>query len=276
MKLSFLTGTCLVAAALGAQAQETGLPLWEAGLLGGVATSPSYPAAADRTARALVLPYLVYRGEVLRADRSGFGARLAHTDNLEFDVGFAASLPARSTDTEARREMPDLGTLIEFGPRLKMTLARLGPASRVRLEVPLRTVLEFNNGLHGQGVVFEPELIYETRDVGVAGWSMSASGSVVVGDRKLNNYFYGVAPQFATSTRAAYEAQAGLIATRLALSTSKDLNADVRVFGFVRLESYAGAANQSSPLHRQSSGASVGLALAWTLGRSERRASSQP
>jgi hypothetical protein len=60
------------------------------------------------------------------------------------------------------------------------------------------------------------------------------------------------------------------------LSTSKDLNADVRVFGFVRLESYAGAANQRSPLHRQSSGASVGLALAWTLGRSERSASSQP
>ncbi len=275
MKISFLTGAGLLAAALGAQAQETGLPLWEAGLLGGIATTPSYPAASDRTARALVLPFLVYRGEVLRADREGFGARLAHTDNLEFDIGFAASLPARSTDTEARRDMPDLGTLIEFGPRLKMTLARPGPGSRVRLEVPLRAVLEFNSGVHGQGVVFEPELIYETRDVGT-GWSLSASGSLVVGERRLNNYFYGVAPQFATANRPVYEAQAGILATRLALSASRDLSADVRAFGFLRFESYAGSANQGSPLHQQSSGTSVGFALAWTLGRSERRAASQP
>ncbi len=271
MKISYLVGAGLLAVTLSAQAQDAALPLWEVGLLGGLASTPSYPGSADRTMRALALPYLIYRGEVLRADRSGIGARLLHTDNVEFDVGLAASLPSHSSDTPARNNMPDLGTLVEFGPRLKMTLALPTPASRLRLEVPLRAVLELNSGVHQQGWVLEPELVLETRNFG-AGWHLSASGSLVLGDRTLNNFFYGVAPQFATAARPAYDAQAGLIATRLAFSTSKALNPDLRVFAYLRFESYAGAANLDSPLHLQSTGSSVGLALAWTLGRSERHA----
>ncbi len=271
MKISLVMGLAWLTTSTIAQAQDSTPPLWEAGLMGGFASTPSYPAASDRTTRAIALPYLIYRGEVLRADRDGIGARVVHTEDLEFDIGFAASLPSRATDNLARTGMTDLGTLLEFGPRLKWTWARPTATSRVRLELPLRGVLEFNSGLHGQGLVFEPELIYETRDI-VAGWGFSASGSLVWGDRRLNNFFYGVSPQFATSLRPVYDAQAGLIASRLHLSTSRHFGDDLRLFAFVRLESYAGAANQDSPVHLQSSGSSVGLALAWTLGRSEQRA----
>jgi outer membrane scaffolding protein for murein synthesis (MipA/OmpV family) len=271
MKISLATALGLLSASVIAQAQPSNLPLWEAGLMGGFVSTPSYPAATDRATRAIVLPYLIYRGEVLRADRDGIGARVVHTNDVELDVGFAGSLPSRATDSAARAGMTDLGTLLEFGPRLKWTLARPTASSRVRVELPLRGVLEFNSGLNAQGLVFEPELIYETRDA-VAGWGFSASGSLVWGDRRLNNFFYGVSPQFSTAVRPVYEAQAGLIASRLALSTSRHFGNDLRLFGFIRLESYAGAANQYSPLHLQSSGTSVGLALAWTLGRSEQRA----
>ena len=271
MKISLAIGLGLLTASVIAQAQDSTLPLWEAGLVGGFASTPSYPAASDRATRAIVLPYLIYRGDVLRADRDGIGARVVHTNDIELDVGFAASLPSRATDNAARAGMTDMGTLIEFGPRLKWTLARPTATSRVRVELPLRGVLEFNSGLNAQGVVFEPELIYETRNA-VAGWGFSASGSLVWGDRRLNNFFYGVTPQFSTALRPVYEAQAGLIASRLSLSTSRHFGDDLRLFCFVRLESYAGAANQVSPLHLQSSGTSVGLALAWTLGRSEQRA----
>ncbi len=271
MKISLAIGLGLLSTSIIAQAQDPTPPLWEAGLLGGFASTPSYPAATDRATRAIVLPYLIYRGEVLRADRDGIGARVVHTDDVEFDIGFAASLPSRATDNAARIGMTDLGTLLEFGPRLKWTLARPSAASRLRVELPLRGVLEFNSGVNAQGVVFEPELIYETRDV-AAGWGFSASGSLVWGDRRLNNFFYGVAPQFSTALRPTYEAQAGLIASRLSLSTSRHFGDDLRLFAFVRFESYAGAANQGSPLHLQSSGSSLGLALAWTLGRSEQRA----
>ncbi len=271
MKLTHILGAGLLTCALAAQAQEGGLPLWEAGAFAGFASTPAYPGSVDRTSRALVLPFFIYRGDVLRADRGSIGARVLRSTNYEFDVGFAASLPASSNDIAARKGMPDLGTLIEFGPRLNMTLARPSPSSRVRLELPVRAVIELNSGIRGQGVALEPELVYETRDVG-AGWGLSASGGFVFANSKLNNYFYGVAPQFATVDRPAFNAKAGLIATRLNLSTSKDLTPDVRVFAFVRFDSYGGAANRDSPLFLKSSGTSAGLGLAWTLGRSERRA----
>lgn len=271
MKLSLPLGAGLLLAAVTVQAQETALPLWEIGLFGGAATTPSYPASAERSSRALLLPYLIYRGEVLRADRDGIGARLLNTRDVELDVGLAASLPSRATDSPARTDMPDLGTLIEVGPRLKWTLARPSPGSRWQLELPLRAVLEFNSGVQRQGLVFEPELKYETQDAG-DNWRLSASASLVLGDGKLNNFFYGVQPQYSTPLRPAFDAQAGLIATRLGLSASKRLGNDLRLFGFVRVESYAGSANQDSPLHLQSAGTSAGLAFAWTLGRSEQRA----
>lgn len=271
MKITLAIGAGLLLTALTAQAQETALPLWEVGLAGGFAATPSYPAAAERTSRALALPYLVYRGEVLRADREGVGARLIYTRDVEFDIGLAASLPSRSTDSPARTGMPDLGTLIEVGPRLKWIVARPAPGSRLQIELPLRAVLEFNSGVKRQGLVFEPELKYEKHDAN-DDLRLNASASLVLGDRSLNSYFYGVTPEYSTTLRPAYEAQAGLIATRLSLSGSKKLNPDIRLFGFVRFESYAGAANLNSPLYRQSTGTSVGLAFAWTLGRSERLA----
>ena len=92
------------------------------------------------------------------------------------------------------------------------------------------------------------------------------------GDSKLNGYFYGVDRQYATVARPAFDAQAGLIAARLGFATAKSLTPDVRVFGFVRLESYADAANRKSPLHLDVHGTSAGIGLTWTLGRSESRA----
>lgn len=271
MKKILLLGSGLLLTALTAQAQDADLPLWEVGVFGATASAPSYPGSSDRSARKLLLPYLVYRGDILRMERSNMGARLVHTQDLEFDLGFDASLPSSSQDSLTRQGMPDLGTLVEFGPRLKLTLARPAPGQRLRLDLPLRSVLEVNGGVRQQGVVFEPELRYEARDIG-AGWSFKSSVSVVLGDQKLNRYFYEVLPQFATALRPAYEARAGLIASRLTFDTTKEINKDVRVFGLLRLESYAGAANLNSPLHAQSSGISVGLGLAWTLGRSESRA----
>jgi outer membrane scaffolding protein for murein synthesis (MipA/OmpV family) len=47
---------------------------------------------------------------------------------------------------------------------------------------------------------------------------------------------------------------------------------DVRVFGFVRYDSYAGAANRDSPLMKRHSGASAGIGFTWTLRRSARMA----
>ena len=247
--------------------QAPALPLWEAGVGGFAVSTPAYPGADDRSSRLLALPFLIYRGEVLRADQSGIGARLLRTDRVEFDVGFAASLPARSESVAARAGMPDLGFLGEFGPRLKVILADPTPTSRLRLDLPLRAVMEFRGGVRRQGTTFEPRLVYETRENG-SPWGYDASVAMVFGDSRINRYFYEVAPQYATASRPAYSAGAGLMLVRVGLSGSYKLNQDVRLFGYVRQESYAGAANRDSPLMKRSSGASIGAGFAWTIGRS--------
>ena len=124
-------------------------PLWE---LGGVALGVSqraYPGADQQVNRALALPYFVYRGDVLRADRDTAGIRAMKTETFELDVGFAGA----------------------FGAAFSRSLAR-----------------------------------------------------------------------------------------------------DWNLFGFARLETVAGAANESSPLVRRSSGASVGVGVAYTWMRSDRAA----
>lgn len=263
-----IPGALALAIMLPAAAQQApALPLWEAGVGGFAVSTPAYPGSDDRSSRLLALPFLIYRGAVLRSDAGGIGARLVRTERLEFDVGFAGSLPARSDAVAARAGMPDLGTLIEFGPRVKLLLANPTPTTRLRLELPLRAVMELRGGVRRRGATFEPKLVYETRDNG-SPWGYDASIALVAGDRAVNRYFYEVEPQYATPGRPAYRADAGLMLVRVGLSGSYKLNADVRLFGFVRHESYAGAVNRDSPLMKQSSGGSIGAGFAWTIGRS--------
>ena len=156
-------GLCLAASLAYAQSgvesgtapeSRPGQPLWELGLAGGVVSTPSYPGADDRETRGLVLPLIIYRGKVFRSDQGGIGARVFKSDRAELDIGLAASLPARSDDVEARAGMPDLGALAEFGPRLKLRLARFDRYSGLRAELPLRAVMEVRSGLRHQGYTF--------------------------------------------------------------------------------------------------------------------------
>ena len=251
-----------------AYAQDQALPLWEVGAFGGVLSTPAYPGSSEKTSLATVLPYVVYRGDVLRLDRGGLGARLVNKEAFEVDVGFSGSLPASSGNIAARSGMEDLSTLIEFGPRAKVTLADLGHDSRIRFELPYRTVLAVGGGVYGKGSVIEPKLSFEARDI-ADGWRLSTALSLLYADKALGDYLYGVPASVVTATRPLYEARAGLLASRWSIDTAKNLNPNVRVLGYVRYESYAGAANADSPLMRQNSGVSMGLAFAWVLGRSD-------
>lgn len=266
--------TCLfLSSASSAQSTpERNLPLWEIGVGAAAISTPSYPGSDERESRLLVFPNIVYRGEILRADRSGIAARVFRSDRAELDIGFAGALPSDSDDVDERAGMPDLGPLVEFGPRLKLRLLELGENRRLRAEFPLRAVIEARGGLHHRGSTFEPRLAYEM--AGERGlWTLETNLSVVLGDRRINRHFYEVAPQYATAVRPAYAADSGLMATRLGLFGSRRIDEDLRVFGYLRFESYRGAANRDSPLHVKDNGVSGGVGVMWTFKRSSRRAS---
>jgi len=247
-------------------------PLWEAGLLGLGLAHPVYPGADDQAQRGLVLPYMVYRGKYLRTDRGSVGVRAINTERAEVDVGFAASLGSRSSNNAARQGMDNLGTLIEFGPRLKINIGHdQAGLDHSRLQFPVRAVFDVSDSFTRRGTAFEPQWVVE-RDMS-SYWSLSTSLGAVLGDKKLADTFYGVAPSEATPTRPRFTAKSGLIAWRAGLHNAHKLTPDVRLFYFLRLESLAGAANRDSPLVQRDTNWTTGIGLAWRLGLSQRSAS---
>lgn len=269
--LPTLLSLALASLALPALAQDSAaLPLWELGAVGLTVAQQAYPGASVQVNRGLALPYLIYRGEFLRADRGGAGIRAVRTPTFEVDVGVAGAFGFRSDEIAVRRGMPDIGILVQLGPRLKWNIGP-GPANgRLRAEFPVRGVFDLDHQLAHKGMTFEPELIFERSAQG--GWSYSTSIGAVWGDWRLVDTFYGVAPDQALPGRPAYVADSGLITWRLAASFSRQLSRDWRLFGFARADSVAGAANESSPLVQQRTGTSIGLGLTYTWKTSDRPA----
>jgi MipA family protein len=249
----------------------TTLPLWEVGIFPFGVAQPAYPGAEDRASQVLALPYIIYRGKYLRADRGSIGVRAIKTPRMEADIGFSASLGSSSSDSEARQGMADLGTMVEFGPRLKINLGDISNGqSDSRILLPLRGVFDITDHFHARGISFEPQWVMDTHLP--RNWLISTNLGVLFGDKKLTDTFYGVAPGEATPTRASYTARSGLIALRAGLIASHSFTPDVKLYNYLRLDSVAGAANHDSPLVRRDSGWTVGIAIAWTLARSERNA----
>jgi len=247
------------------------LPLWEAGIFGFGYTQPAYPGAEERTSLLLPLPYLLYRGEYLRIDRGTVGVRAVKKPRYEVDVGFGGSLGSHSSGIEARRGMPDLGTMIEFGPRLKINLGDISNGrSESRLQFPLREVIDVSHGFVSRGIAFEPQWVNDHRLP--RRWKMFTTVAAIFGDKKLTDTFYGVTQAEATPTRPSYTAKSGLIALRASLLVSHSLSTDTRLFCLLQADSLTGAVNRDSPLVRRTSGWSAGVGVVWTLGRSEQSA----
>jgi hypothetical protein len=240
------------------------------GVFGVAASQQAYPGSSQRVSTGLLLPLLMYRGPVLRADENSLGLRALRTPRLELDIGLSGAFGSHASESVARRGMADIGTLVEFGPRLRLDLGPAPGDGRWRLSLPLRGVFDLSHQLASRGLSFEPELSWRRRSS--TGWSTTVHASAVIANERLADVFYEVGPRDVTTARPAYDAKAGLIAWRLSLSTSTHLSPDWRLFGYGRLDSVQGAANRHSPLVDRNSGASVGIGLAWTGLRSQARA----
>jgi MipA family protein len=246
------------------------LPLWEIGVGGGGISQLAYPGADEQVNKAVALPYVVYRGKRLRSDADGTGLRAIRTDDFELDLSLSGSLSSGSKPLKAREGMDRLPTLVEFGPVARWYLNGREASHRITFELPVRGVFEVRDLGRHRGMSLEPEISLHHRDR--TGWSYGVGFSALLGDRRLGETYYEVKPEDALADRPAYDASSGLISWRLKTSLSRQLTPDLRVFGFARLESVAGAANKDSPLVRRTNGASMGVGLIYTLKRSEARA----
>lgn len=272
-----LAAACVSAGAAQAQDQDDVEPvgpksLWEFGAAGAGGSRPAYPGSDTRLTNQAAVPYGIYRGKYLRAGEGGLRVRARKDDTTELDIGVSGSLGSDSSDVPARAGMPNLGTLIEIGPRLKVRLPSRPSGARVTLSLPLRAVFDLSDSGRDRGYTFEPGL-----SVGWRPWANTSVGvglTAFFGDRRLNRLFYGVDPLQENTDigRTAFEARAGLIATRLSLSMSTAVTRDMYFGSYLRFDTVRGAANEDSPLVRKTEGLTAGIGLSWTLFRSERPA----
>ena len=266
-KLSAFLASCIYFSSPASAQQSTpSLPLWELGAFGLATSQQAYPGSDQQIKRGLALPFLVYRGEFLRADRDTAGVRALKTPLYEIDVSVAGAFGAGGDELNVRRGMPTLGTLVEFGPRLRLNLSDAKSNPRWGFDLPVRGVFNLSDSLKHSGLKAEPTLTLRGSTTG--NWRYSVGAGVLLADRKLSDTLYGVNPLYATPNRAAYEAGSGLLAWRLSGGVTKQINQDWRLFAFTRFDSVAGAKNENSPLVRQKNGATVGLGFSYTWLRS--------
>ncbi len=252
----------LACAAVPAAAEER--PLWEWGLGAGLLQLPHYRGADQARTWLLPLPYAVYRGQVLRADREGARAVLLEAARFDFDLSLSAGLPARSGDNRARQGMADLQPTLEFGPKLNLQLDR-GAGWSLALRVPVRAVFSIGSGSRLLGASAEPHLNLALRlGPALQGWNLGLQFGALWAERGVHGYVYDVAPGEATASRPAYRARGGHSGWQATLGLSRR-HGDLWHGAFVRADGLSGARFAASPLVRRRHAVAFGYAVSWVL-----------
>jgi len=241
-------------------------PLWELGLGAGVLELPHYRGSDQSHTWLLPVPYVVYRGKILKADREGARAVLFESERVDFDLSLAASAPVRSSDDEARRGMADLAPTFEIGPSARFTLAG-GARWKVDLRAPVRAAITLQAHPRMIGWEATPGVHLDVSDV--AGWNLGLRAGPVWSDRRFNAHYYEVTPADATPERPVYRARAGYGGEQVTAALSRRFEHHW-VGAFVRWDTLQGAVFADSPLVRQRQQWSFGVALSWVFATSAR------
>lgn len=247
------------------------LPLWEAGAGVSVLHLPDYRGADEARTYVLPIPYFVYRGEFLKADRRGVRGELFESEHVQLDLSGGASPPVDSTRNRARQGMPDLRPSIELGPSLEVALWRNRLETvRLDLRMPARAGVTVESSPKFVGWNFSPRLNLDIDRVAGTGWNLGILAGPIYADRRAHAYFYSVAPEFARPDRPTFAASGGYAGTQVLVAVSQRFPR-LWAGGFLRWDSLRGAVFEDSPLVRRREYAAAGFAVSWVFGESLRR-----
>jgi len=254
-----------VCCAVAAHAKE--VPLWEVGLGAGAIAFEDYRGSNTTHAYPLPVPYVVYNGKFLKADRDGARATLLNQHWLEINLSFNLTTPVRN-DRE-RSGMPDLRSTVEIGPSFDFHLFR-SDNRRVKfdLRMPLRYAATVESSPRIIGWTFSPRFNVDLRDpFGLPGWNLGLLAGPLFADHRYHDYFYSVAPQFATLSRPEFQAKGGYAGTQTLAALSKRYP-KYWVGAYMRYDTLAGAAFVDSPLVQRKSYWTAGFGFAWMIRKS--------
>ena len=257
----------LLSVGVGADELER-LPKWELGLGLAAVNLPDYPGADQSQSYVLPFPYIIYRGARLKAGREGLRGLLFESKRWDLDISAGGSLPVNSEDNRAREGMNDLNVSLELGPSLRLKFIDT-PDQKLQLRLNVRALLAADDfpALDYEGWLFNPELRWRKHygDSLILGAGMQLR----YGSKAYHDYFYGVAPQFATATRPVYRSERGYNSLGVNGFAALKLDQNWRVTASLGYYDLQDAVFNDSPLFRKNSGAYFGISLSRILWRSE-------
>lgn len=236
----------------------------EIGIGYGYGSIADYPASDEYSRKSLLLPLIIYRGDVLKSDQEeGTRAELFKSRELEINLSFGARFNNDSDGNKARLGMPDLNYIFETGPSLSYKLWKEPKVGSLSLQIPLRLTFETDfKATEFLGLVFEPELRFQKLNFLVPNLSAITSVSVEFFNERVANYYYQVENRYVTADRPAYDAKAGLSTLSVSQNFLYEYNRFNLIFG-TTYSYYGRSENLESPLFKSDANTSVFAAVAW-------------
>ena len=245
-------------------------PLWELGI--GVAgfRFDDYRGSDHTNNYLLPIPFFAYRGPILRADRDGARAVLFSGQRIVVDVSLGASVPTKSKNDQARSGMPDLAGTFEIGPNFIVELWEASNRNmKLELRLPVREAITLERSPRAIGLTFSPNLNLDIRGLPGKG-NLGILAGPLFADQRYHQYFYSVAPEFATPSRPAYEAPGGYAGWRATTAFSRRFG-NAWFGAFVRYDNLQGARFAPSPLVRKETTVTAGFGISWIFATSSQR-----
>lgn len=242
------------------------LPLWEFGMGAGGFYMPDYRGSDHQSTYLFPFPFVIYRGDFFKADRSGVSGRFLDSEYLDLELSMSGGAPVRSKNNEARQGMPDLKPTLELGPQAIIRIAgKARDVTRLDLRLPLRQAVTVSSNPRAVGWVFTPalNLSITPRDQ----WQFGAQVGLYYATNKYHRYMYEVAPQYATAARPAYAAKGGYGGWQLTTSLSRRFDT-MYVGGFLRASTVRGAVFDDSPLIKRKTNFYAGFGISWLFAKS--------
>ena len=248
------------------------LPKWEVGLFGLASRMPCYRGSEDYKWYAFPVPYFIYRGDYIQADREGVRGLFYKGTWVETEISISGSPPVRE-GTSAREGMSELDPLMELGPAVRLFLYRGKKVSALYFEAAVRAVGSidmdnFSPGYEGERAALSLVLARFTPRAG-SPWNVGVKGGVDFADNQYHGYFYDVDERYVTATRSAYQSGGGYGGASVSGWMSRKLFDGVSVSAYARLENCEGAVYEDSPLVRSRNNVTVGAALSWKIAESK-------
>lgn len=240
-------------------------PLWELGVGAGSYMSPHYLGANQSAIYTLPLPFIIYRGERVRADKGGLFSQIIGSDAVDLHVSLGGSLPVNSEDNDARQGMEDLDLMLEVGPTLQVKLYR-SHLGKWRLDVPLRSVFSLGESVNYRGLIFNPRIHYVFN---VSDWRFTQTLGPVFSSEHFHDYIYQVDQPYVTAERHEYNAKSGYTGLRYSFGVSKHFG-DIFLGSFLNYYNLDHAKNEKSPLMKTDDYVALSFAVSWVFAKSSR------